>query len=112
MWNFHLCWMVRTIKTSVTDGSPVTKCLVALTSERACKECVTACIGGVCGLTLHGLGCLDQLGHTPRHMLRVNGQLLLLLRRGLLQHLRIQKAPPTPTGPHVHINERHKWDEC
>lgn len=52
----------------------------------------------MCGLTLHGLSCLDELGHTRRHMLRVHGQLLLLLWRGLLQHL--------TTHRHTHTDKK------
>lgn len=44
-----------------------------------------------CGLTLHCLSCLDELCDTRRHMLRVNSQLLLLLRSGFLQHLNTHK---------------------
>lgn len=51
----------------------------------------------VCGLTLHGLSCLDELRYTCCHMLRVCGQLRLLLGRGLLQHLRTQGAKPVHT---------------
>lgn len=72
-----------------------------LAGDRMSEECAKVCIGGVCGLTLHGLSCLDELGHTRRHMLGVHGQLLLLLRHGLLQHLRTQThahAHKKPTG--------------
>jgi len=79
--------------------SPVTKRLSNRTF--VCVHCVSVC-DRVCGLTFHGLSCLDELRHTCRHMPGVHGQLLLLLGRGPVQRLE-HRSPPT-RQPEAQIN--------